>query len=58
MFLDLPESTQCILIERLEEILLKCAHNALILTDHIVLTNVSRVNNQIIKTIATKSQKN
>ena len=35
-FLQLPEATQCIVLDRLEDILMKCSHNCLILTDHII----------------------
>lgn len=34
-FMRLPEIAQCTLIDRLDDILAKCMHNALILTDHI-----------------------
>lgn len=40
-FLSLPEQTQCTLLERLDDILLKCAHNSLILTDHLVQASPS-----------------
>lgn len=34
-FPSLPESTQCTILDRLDDILLKCPHNGLILTDHL-----------------------
>lgn len=35
-FPQLPDSTQCTLLDRLDDILNKCPHNSLLLTDHLV----------------------
>ena len=43
-FLELSEPTQVILIDRLDDILQKCSHNSFILTDHIVHSNLGRIN--------------
>ena len=51
LFLVLSEQSQCLLLERLEDILQKCPHNAHILTDHIVIQNVARTNQKHISNL-------
>lgn len=42
-FLSLPEATQCTLLDRMDDILIKCSHNSLILTDHIVQASTNHI---------------
>lgn len=44
------------LLDKLEEILLKCLHNTHILTDHIIIQNVSRVNHFVIEGLNPKKK--
>jgi hypothetical protein len=50
-FVKLDEASQLLILDRLDDILQKCSHNAHILTDHVTSSNVSRFNHPEIKAL-------